>query len=371
MTPRRDGGIVPERPYMAGNTFGTIFRITTFGESHGPALGVVIDGCPAGVPIDPAEIQREMDRRRPGQSSMTTQRKESDTAEILSGVYEGKTTGTPIGMIIRNEDQKSKDYDKLKDVFRPGHADYTYIQKYGHRDHRGGGRSSARETAARVAAGAVARKLLGTAGIDVYASVVELGGIKATQFIRDEIENNPFRVADPAMLPKLEQLLQELKKAGDTAGGIIETVALNVPAGFGEPVFDKLDAAVAYALMGINAVKGVEIGDGFASAGKRGSENNDPFVPGPNGTVMTTTNHAGGMLGGISNGMPLVARAAFKPTASIHKEQTTVNRAGEVVPLVVGGRHDPTVLPRAVPIVEAMMCLVLADFMLRQRAARV
>jgi chorismate synthase len=355
----------------AGNTFGKAFRITTFGESHGVALGVVIDGCPAGLAIDEGEIQVELDRRKPGQSSMTTQRKEGDRVEILSGVFEGKTTGTPIGMVIRNEDQRSKDYDKLKEVFRPGHADFTYLAKYGHRDHRGGGRSSARETAARVAAGAVAKKLLATAGVDVYASVVELGGIKAESFIREEIERNPFRTADPAMVPKLEKLLQELKKAGDTAGGLIEGVALNVPAGWGEPVFDKLDAVLAYALMGINAVKGVEIGDGFGSAAKRGSENNDPFVPDGKGGAVTETNRAGGMLGGISNGMPLVTRTAFKPTASIHKEQSTVNTAGEVVPLVVGGRHDPTVLPRAVPIVEAMMALVLADFMLRQRMTRV
>lgn len=352
------------------NTFGKIFRITTFGESHGPGLGVIIDGCPAGLPITEDEIQVEMDRRRPGQSSMTTQRKESDHAEILSGVFEGVTTGTPLAMLIRNEDQKSKDYDKLKDIYRPGHADFTYLAKYGRRDHRGGGRSSARETAARVAAGAVAKKFLGRQGIDVYASVVELGGIKTERFVRDEIERNPFRVADPHTVPKLEKLLQELKKAGDTAGGIIETVALNVPAGLGEPVFDKLDAMIAYALMGINAVKGVEIGAGFAGAALRGSQNNDGFVN-EGGKIRTATNHAGGTLGGISNGMPIVARAAFKPTASIHVEQQTVNVAGESVPLVVGGRHDPTVLPRAVPIVEAMMSLVLADFVLQQRSAQI
>lgn len=353
----------------AGNTFGKAFCITTFGESHGVGLGVVIDGCPAGLEIGEAEIQVELDRRRPGQSAMTTQRKEGDKVEILSGVFEGKTTGTPIGMLIRNEDQKSKDYDKLKDVFRPGHADYTYVAKYGHRDHRGGGRSSARETAARVAAGAVAKKLLAHAGVDVCASVVELGGIRAEAFDRAQIEQNPFRVADAGMVPKLEKLLQELKKAGDTAGGIIECTAAGVPAGWGEPVFDKLDAALAAAMMGINAVKGVEIGEGFASAKLRGSQNNDRFTT-EGDRVVTATNRAGGVLGGISNGMPVVVRAAFKPTASIHQEQRTVNTAGEDVPLVVGGRHDPTVLPRAVPIVEAMMALVLADFHLRQRMTR-
>ncbi len=356
---------------MAGSSFGTQFRITTFGESHGPALGVVIDGCPSGLEITEAEIQKDLDRRRPGQSSMTTQRKESDTVEILSGVFEGKTTGTPIGLLIRNADQRSKDYDKLKDLFRPGHADYTYWAKFGHRDYRGGGRSSARETAARVAAGAVARKLLSTlAGIEVYAYVKELGGVEIGKVDRSVIETNPFRVPDADIVPRLEQLLQECKKSGDTLGGFVECVAENVPPGLGEPVFEKLDAALAGAIMGINAVKGVEIGDGFASAKLRGSENNDPFVPGPGGLPRTTTNRAGGILGGISNGMPVVVRAAFKPTASIHKQQTTVTTGGEVVPLVVGGRHDPTVLPRAVPIVEAMTALVLADFLLRQRAAR-
>lgn len=355
---------------MAGNTFGALFRMTTFGESHGPALGVVIDGCPAGLPLDETDLQRELDRRRPGQSAMTTQRKESDRAEILSGVFEGKTTGTPIGILIRNEDHRSKDYDKLREVFRPGHADFTYWAKYGHRDHRGGGRSSARETAARVAAGAVARKLIATAGIDVYASVIELGGICAQTFDRQAIESNPFRVADPAIVPQLEALVHELKKSGDTAGGVIECNAEGVPAGLGEPVFEKLDAVLASAIMGINAVKGVEIGDGFASARRRGSENNDRFVTDDQGRIVTNTNRAGGILGGISNGMPIVIRAAFKPTASIHKEQTTVNLRGEAVPLVVGGRHDPCVVPRAVPIVEAMVCLVLADFWLRQRAAR-
>ncbi len=356
---------------MLGNTFGKAFSITTFGESHGAALGVTIDGCPAGLPIEVEEIQAELDRRKPGQSSITTQRKESDQVEILSGVFEGHTTGTPIALLIRNQDHRSNDYDKLREIYRPGHADFTYLAKYGRRDHRGGGRASARETAARVAAGAIAKKLLAREGVDVYASVVELGGIKAETFIREEIEKNPFRVADPGMLPRLEALLKELKKAGDTAGGIVEVVALHVPPGLGDPVFDKLDAVIAYALMGINAVKAVEIGDGFASAALRGSENNDPFVPGQSGEPSTSSNRAGGTLGGISNGMPIVARAAFKPTASIHKEQSTMNTAGEVVPLVVGGRHDPTVLPRAVPIVEAMMNLVLADFILRRRTDRV
>jgi chorismate synthase len=356
---------------MGGSTFGTLFRVTTFGESHGPALGAIIDGCPAGLPLTESDIQHDLDRRRPGQSKMTTQRKESDAVEILSGVFEGRTTGTPISLLIRNEDQHSKDYDKLKDILRPGHADYTFWVKYGHRDHRGGGRASARETAARVAAGAIARKLLAKlAGIDIYAYVTEIGGFAIEKIIRDEIEKNPFRVPDPALVPRLEALIQEIKKKGDTVGGIVECIAENVPAGLGEPVFEKLDAALASAMMGINAVKGVEIGDGFASARLRGSENNDPFVPGPAGAVITSTNRSGGTLGGISNGMPLVVRAAFKPTASIHSEQKTLNLAGDVVPLRVGGRHDPTVLPRAVPIVEAMMALVLADFLLRQRAAR-
>ena len=357
---------------MAGSTFGTLFRITTFGESHGAAIGVTIDGCPAGLSLDEADIQLELDRRRPGQSSITTQRKETDQAEILSGVFEGKTTGTPIAILIRNQDHRSRDYDDLKDIFRPGHADFTFWKKFGHRDYRGGGRSSARETAARVAAGAVAKKLnAALAGIDVYASVVEIGGIRTQQFVRDEIERNHFRVADPDTVPKLDALIRECKKQGDTVGGIIEVVAQNVPPGLGEPVFEKLDAVLASAMMGINAVKGVEMGDGFAAAGRRGSENNDPFISGKEGHIVTRTNHAGGTLGGISNGMPVTMRVAFKPTASIHKQQETVNMAGDTVPLVVGGRHDPVVLPRAVPIVEAMMNLVLADFLLRQRAARV
>ncbi len=356
---------------MGGSSFGTLFRVTTFGESHGPALGVVIDGCPAGLAIDESEVQRELDRRKPGQSTITTQRKETDQVEFLSGVFEGRTTGTPLGMVIRNQDHRSRDYDKLKDIYRPGHADFTFLEKFGHRDHRGGGRSSARETAARVAAGAVARKLLAeAAGIDIYASVVEIGGMSAERFVRDEIEKNHFRVADPDLVPRLDALIRECKKQGDTVGGIIESVATGVPPGLGEPVFEKLDAALASAMMGINAVKGVEIGDGFAAARRRGSENNDEFFRDADGNVRTRTNHAGGTLGGISNGMPLVVRTAFKPTASIHKEQRTINTAGEEVPLVVGGRHDPTVLPRAVPIVEAMMALVLADFLLRQRAAR-
>lgn len=354
---------------MAGNSFGTLFKLTTFGESHGEAIGGVIDGCPAGIEIDLEEIQKEMARRKPGQSAIVTQRKESDTVKILSGVFEGKTTGTPIGFIIENDNQKSKDYSHIKDIYRPSHADYTYDQKYGNRDYRGGGRSSARETACRVAAGAIAKQLLKDIRITAYTSAV--GKIKLEKDYREldfnEIENNAVRCPDGGMAQKMESYVREIRSQGDTVGGVVECVITNVPAGLGEPVFDKLHAKLGQAMLSINAVKGFEYGSGFKGAELKGSEHNDLF----NEDGSTQTNLSGGIQGGISNGMDIYFKVAFKPVATIMQKQDTINSQGEMVEMQGKGRHDPCVVPRAVPIVEAMAALVLADFYLLNKISRI
>ncbi len=356
---------------MAGNTFGTIFRIHTFGESHGSAIGVVIDGCPAGLVIDDQFIQSELDRRRPGQSAIVTQRKEEDQVRILSGVFEGFSTGMPIAMVIHNADARSKDYGHIADKYRPSHADYTYEAKYGHRDHRGGGRSSARETAARVAAGAVAKLWLQTQGVEVRAWVSQVGGVALEKSYRELdlalTESNPVRCPDPGTAARMEALIREVRKEGDTIGGVVSAVITGVPPGWGEPVFDRLHAELGKAILSINACKGFEYGSGFAGVNLRGSEHNDPFYTDEAGKIKTRSNHSGGIQGGISNGMDIYFRAAFKPVATIVPEQESVNRAGEATTVEGKGRHDPCVLPRAVPIVEAMAALVLADMGLRRR----
>ncbi len=354
-----------------GSTFGRLFRVTTWGESHGPALGVVVDGCPAGLEVNEELIQRDLDRRRVGQSEVTSPRQERDRVTILSGVFEGKTTGAPISLITYNADADSSKYEPLRDVFRPGHADYTYWVKYGHRDHRGGGRSSARETWGRVAAGAIARQLLRTvAGVEVYAFVRELAGITIETFDREEIDRNPVRCPDPVAAQKMVAAILEAKEQKTSVGGIVEVRAVNVPPGLGEPTMDKLDALIGYAMLSIPAVKGVEIGDGFAAARLYGHEHNDPFVM-EDGRVRTLTNHAGGMLGGISTGEEIVVRLAVKPTSSIARPQRTVDISGNERTIVVEGRHDPSICPRVVPVAEAMLLLVLADCYLMNRAARV
>ncbi|MCX7623850.1 MAG: chorismate synthase [Thermomicrobium sp.] len=353
-----------------GSTFGKLFRITTWGESHGPALGVVVDGCPAGLELNEEIIQRDLDRRRVGQSEVTSPRQERDRVTILSGVFEGKTTGAPISLVTYNADADSSKYEPLRDVFRPGHADYTYWVKYGHRDHRGGGRSSARETWGRVAAGAIARQLLRTvAGVEVYGFVRELAGIAIETFDRAEIDRNPVRCPDPVAAQKMVAAILEAKEQKTSVGGIVEVRAVNVPPGLGEPTMDKLDALIGYAMLSIPAVKGVEIGDGFAAARLRGHEHNDPFVV-QDGRVRTLTNHAGGMLGGISTGEEIVVRLAVKPTSSIARPQRTVDIHGNERTIVVEGRHDPSICPRVVPVAEAMLLLVLADCYLMNRAAR-
>lgn len=354
---------------MAGNSFGNLFRLTTFGESHGAAIGGVIDGCPAGLELDLEEIQNEMDRRKPGQSAIVTQRKESDTVKFLSGIFEGRTTGTPIGFVIENADQKSKDYSHIKDVYRPSHADYTYDQKYGTRDYRGGGRSSARETACRVAAGAIAKQLLKNIKITAYTSAV--GDIKLQKQFKEldlsEIEKNPVRCPDPQTALEMEALIREIRSQGDTVGGVVECVISNVPAGLGEPVFDKLHAALGAGMLSINAVKGFEYGSGFAGAEMKGSEHNDLFNP----DGSTKTNFSGGIQGGISNGMNIVFRVAFKPVATLIQKQQTINSEGEEVEMQGKGRHDPCVVPRAIPIVEAMAALVLADHYLLNKISKI
>lgn len=359
---------------MAGNTFGQQFRITTFGESHGAGLGVIIDGCPAGLPIDADFIQGELARRRPGQSKIVTQRKEDDRVEILSGIFEGYATGTPIGMVIYNADQRSKDYSHIADKYRPSHADFTFQAKYGRRDYRGGGRSSARETAARVAAGAVAKLLLQQIGVSITAYVSQVGPLVLetpySELDFAQIEANPVRCPDPAMAERMEALIREVRSDGDTIGGVVTAVASGLPAGWGEPAFDKLHADLAKAILSINACKGFEYGSGFAGVSLRGSEHNDAFYTDESGAVRTRTNHSGGVQGGISNGMDVYFRAAFKPVATIVTAQQSVNEAGEAVTVEGKGRHDPCVLPRAVPIVEAMTALTLADHYLRQRAAQ-
>lgn len=354
------------------STYGKIFRISTFGESHGKAIGVTIDGCPAGVKFDEAFIQHELDRRKPGQSRITTQRKEADTFQVLSGVFEGKTTGTPIAIVIYNEDQRSKDYGHIADKFRPSHADYTYTEKYGIRDYRGGGRSSARETAARVAAGAIAKLILKKLGVEVFAYVTQIGSMALEKTYKEldlsKIDDNAVRCPDPEMAQKMFDYIDETRKKGDSIGGIITGVLTGVPAGWGEPVFDKLHAELGKAMLSINAVKGFEYGSGFEGVKLYGSEHNDEFDLDETGKVITTTNHSGGVQGGISNGEDVYFNVAFKPTATIMKDQNSVNAAGEKITVSGKGRHDPCVLPRAVPIVEAMSALVLVDFYLRARS---
>ena len=353
-----------------GSSFGKIFRLTTWGESHGPALGVVVEGCPAGIPLTVEEIQAQLDRRRVGQSKVTTPRNEKDRAEILSGVYEGITTGAPISLITYNRDVDSSKYDNLRDVFRPGHADYTYWRKYGHRDHRGGGRSSARETWGRVAAGAIARKILASVGAEVYGFTREIGGIAMETFDRDQIERNIVRCPDPVAAEKMVDAILAAKEARDSLGGIVEARAVGVPPGLGEPTFDKLDALIGQAMLSIPATKGVEIGGGFALARERGSASNDPFLI-EDGRVRIGNNNAGGTLGGISTGEEIVVRVAIKPTSSIEQEQDTIDTSLQPRKITVHGRHDPSVVPRAVSVVEAMLAIVLADLLLQHRAARI
>ncbi|MFH1030924.1 MAG: chorismate synthase [bacterium] len=352
------------------SSFGKIFKITTFGESHGKAIGVVIDGCPAGLEITEDEIQEELDKRRPGQSKFTSQRNEADKVNILSGIFEGKTLGSPIAFIIYNNDSNSKHYEVLKDVYRPSHADYTYEAKYGIRDWRGGGRASARETASRVAAGAVAKKILDKAGVKVIGYVIQIGEKKVKDIDETFVYDNQLRCPDKSMLHEFEKEIEIVKKDGNSIGGIVEIVAHNVPAGLGEPIFDKLSADLARAIMSIPAVKGFEIGDGFLSARKRGSENNDELEI-RDGKVITKTNHAGGIIGGISTGGDIVLRFALKPTPSIFKKQITVDKYGNTRDIEIQGRHDPCVCPRAVPVGEAMVALVLADHYLRSKSVRI
>ncbi|BBN81015.1 chorismate synthase [Pseudoalteromonas sp. A25] len=348
---------------MAGNSIGQLFKVSTFGESHGPALGGVVDGVPAGLELCEADLQIDLDRRKPGQSRYTTQRREGDEIKILSGVFEGKTTGTSIGLLIENTDQRSKDYGKIADVFRPGHGDYTYWHKYGHRDYRGGGRSSARETAIRVAAGGIAKKYLRQVhGIEINACLSQLGPIKAEKFDWTAVEHNPFFFPDETKLEALDEYMRDLKKSGDSIGAKVMVVAKSVPVGLGEPVFDRLDAELAHSLMSINAVKGVEIGDGFAVVEQKGSEHRDELTPSG-----FTSNHAGGVLAGISTGQDIVASIALKPTSSITIPGQSINTSNEPVEMVTKGRHDPCVGIRAIPIAEAMMAITLMDHLLRQR----
>lgn len=356
------------------NSYGTIFRITTFGESHGPAIGVIIDGCPAGLPFDLAFIQQELDRRKPGQSRITTQRREADEVVVQSGVFDGVTTGTPIAMLIPNEDQRSKDYTHVESAFRPSHADYTYTAKYGIRDHRGGGRSSARETAARVAAGAVAKLLLLQAGITIRAFVSSVGpltlNIPYTSLDLSKTEENIVRCPDPETAEAMIKLIDAVRLDRDTIGGIVTCVIQGTPVGLGEPVFDKLHAELGKAMLGINAVKGFEFGSGFEGVKLRGSAHNDLFYT-EGDRIRTRTNHSGGVQGGISNGEDIYFNVAFKPVATIMQDQETVNKDGSSATISGKGRHDPCVVPRAVPIVEAMAALVIADFYLRNRSARI
>ena len=354
---------------MAGNSFGNIFKLITFGESHGVAIGGVIDGCPAGVELDMEEIQKEMDRRKPGQSAIVTQRKEPDTVEFYSGIFEGITTGVPIGFRIKNANQKSKDYSHIKDSFRPSHADYTYDQKYGIRDYRGGGRSSARETASRVVAGAIAKQVL--SGIKISAYVSAVGDIRLdkshTELDLSLTESNIVRCPDTAKATEMEQYIKQIRKEGDTVGGIVSCVISGVPVGLGEPVFDRLHAELGKAMLSINAVKGFEYGSGFAGAVLKGSQHNDLF----NQDGSTKTNMSGGIQGGISNGMDIYFNVAFKPVATIMQDQDTIDKEGNIVKMQGKGRHDPCVVPRAVPIVEAMAALVIADYWLLNRSSKV
>ena len=349
---------------MSGNTIGKLFTVTSFGESHGPAIGCIVDGCPPGLALTEADLQEDLDRRKPGTSRHTTQRREADEVKILSGVFEGKTTGTPIGLLIENTDQRSKDYSKIADTFRPGQADYTYQQKYGFRDYRGGGRSSARETAMRVAAGGIAKKYLKEqAGIEIRGYLSQLGPIKIDKFDWAIIDSNPFFCPDADKVPEMEAYMDALRKEGESIGARIEVVATNVPPGLGEPIFDRLDADLAHALMSINAVKGVEIGDGFLCVNSKGTQFRDEMTPGG-----FLSNHAGGILGGISSGQAITASIALKPTSSLRLPGKSINQQGEAIDVVTEGRHDPCVGIRATPIAEAMMAIVLMDHFLRHRA---
>jgi chorismate synthase len=355
------------------NSYGTLFKISTFGESHGPAIGVIIDGCPAGLQIDEVFIQSELSRRKPGQSKITTQRKEDDAFKILSGVFEGQSTGAPIALVIENQDQRSKDYSHIQNTFRPSHADYTYETKYGVRDYRGGGRSSARETAARVAAGAVAKLLLKKSGIDINAFVSQVGDLKSppyTQLDLSKTEDNIVRCPDSATAQKMIALIDQVRLDRDTIGGVVTCVIKNSPVGLGEPVFDKLHAELGKAMLSINAVKGFEYGSGFAGVELRGSQHNDEFVN-ESGRIRTKTNHSGGIQGGISNGEDIYFNVAFKPVATIMQDQQSVDKEGNETTVSGKGRHDPCVVPRAVPIVEAMAALVLADFLLRSKVSKI
>ncbi|MBT3475548.1 chorismate synthase [bacterium] len=352
---------------MSGNSFGNIFKITTWGESHGKALGVVVDGCPAGLKISNKDIQLELDRRKPGQSKYTTQRKESDKVEILSGIFNGTTTGTPISMLIPNADAISKSYENFKDIYRPGHADLSYDEKYGIRDYRGGGRSSNRETVGRVAAGAIAKKILKTMKIKTFGFVSQIGNLKCEKIDVNYIEKNPLRIPDKSKLKDMGDLIDKVRKQGDSIGGIIEVRSLGVPAGLGSPVFEKFDARLASAIMGIGGVRGFEIGLGFSIGSMRGSEVNDIMVGKSKGKVKFNSNNAGGILGGITNGNDVVLRFALKPTSSISQIQKSINSKGKVKNLQVKGRHDPCLCPRAVPIAEAMVNLVLLDCILENK----
>ncbi|HEV8129415.1 MAG TPA: chorismate synthase [Candidatus Eisenbacteria bacterium] len=348
---------------MMGSTFGRFLTITTFGESHGPGVGVIVDGVPPGIPIDAPSIQKDLDRRKPGQSAVTTQRKEPDQVEILSGVFEGVTTGATVALVVRSVDARPQDYAALKDIYRPGHADFTYWEKYGVRDYRGSGRSSGRETVGRVAAGAIARAMLAREGVRVQGYTVQVGDLVATERDLDFVEQNPVRCPDRKIAPEMERAILAAREAGDSLGGVVETLATGVPAGLGDPVFDKLHAQLAWGLMSIPAIKGFEIGDGFGVVRLRGSQNNDRMTP-----KGFATNHAGGVLGGISTGQPIVTRIAVKPPSSIALPQKTVDREGQERDFAIQGRHDPCLCPRVVPVAEAMVCLVLADALLRQRA---
>ena len=354
---------------MSGNTFGTLFKVSTFGESHGPAIGGVIDGCPAGIELDLEAIQKDLDRRKPGQSAIVTQRKEPDEVTFFSGLFEGKTTGTPIGFAIHNTNQKSKDYSHIQDTYRPSHADYVYDEKYGIRDYRGGGRSSARETASRVVAGAIAKQFLAPVTLNAYVSAVGSLSLDTHPSKVDVsfIEKNPVRCPDPKMAEAMETYIKQIRKEGDTIGGVVSCIIKNVPVGLGEPAFDKLHAELGKAMLSINAVKGFEYGSGFAGTQMKGSEHNDLF----NTDGTTQTNRSGGIQGGISNGMDIYFNVAFKPVATIMQNQETINSKGEAVAMQGKGRHDPCVVPRAVPIVEAMAAIVLADFSLLKRTNKI
>ena len=354
---------------MAGSSFGTIFRITTWGESHGAGLGVVVDGCPAGLPLCEEDIQIFLNRRKPGQSKFATPRKEDDKVEILSGIFEGKTTGTPISMLVRNTSQRSRDYSEIASYYRPGHADYTFDEKYGFRDYRGGGRSSGRETIGRVAAGAIASKLLATLGITMTTYTRSIGPVTIQTFDQEQIEKNNLYMPDENAAAEASEYLLRCMKEQNSSGGTVECIVNGLPTGLGDPVFEKLDANLGKAILSIGAVKAIEIGDGMAVASATGRSNNDPFLPGENGTIKKASNHAGGVLGGISDGSPLILRAVIKPTPSIASFQDTVNKQGEPISVSIKGRHDPIIVPRAVVVVESMTSLVLADALLLNMTA--